>query len=164
VFPQDDAVRTDEPYARGVSNHRALLPDGYFHVIARGIPERPIYVDDDDRRLFMALVPRTVDLHRLTIHALCLMSTHYHAVVEAAVIDLSNGMRRLHGQYATRFNRRHGRFGSLFAERFVSRVIASEDYLYEACAYVLLNPVKAGLCQRVEDWPWSYSRYGVENM
>jgi putative transposase len=47
-----------------------------------------------------------------------------------------------------------------FSERFSTRVIESEDYLFDACTYVLLNPIRAGLCDRVEEWPWSYSRYG----
>ena len=52
--------------------------------------------------------------------------------------------------------------GHVFAERFGVRVIDGEERVFETCAYVLLNPVKAGLCERVEDWPWSYSRYGLD--
>ena len=162
MCPQDDAATFGGPYPREVSDHRAALPDGFFHVVARGIPERPLFVDDDDRRLFVGLLARTSELHRLTLHAVCLMTTHYHAVVEAACADLSRGMQRLHAGYALRFNRRHDRFGSLFAERFDARVIESDEYLYDACAYVLSNPVKAGLCDRIEDWPWSYTRYGLD--
>ena len=62
---------------------------------------------------------------------------------------------------AREFNRRHHRFGHLFAERFTARVIEGDEYLFDACAYVVLNPVKAGLCLQPEDWPWSYSRYGL---
>ena len=65
--------------------------------------------------------------------------------------------------YATYFNRRHGRFGHVFAGRFSARVIENEQYLYDACAYVVLNPVKAGLCDKVEDWPWSYSSFGLDS-
>jgi putative transposase len=60
------------------------------------------------------------------------------------------------------FNERYGLFGHLFADRFSARTIESEEYLYDACAYVVLNPVRAGLCDRAEDWAWSFSRYGVE--
>jgi putative transposase len=61
--------------------------------------------------------------------------------------------------YARRFNARHGLFGHVFSERFSARVIDTEEYLFDACDYVLLNPVNAGLCERVEEWPWSYSRF-----
>jgi REP element-mobilizing transposase RayT len=145
-----------------VSNHRALLPDGFFHVYARGIPEHPLYVDDEDRLVFLTLLDRVAADHRLIIHAYCLMTTHYHAVVEAACVELSRCMQRLNGAYARGFNVRHRRFGSLFAERFGTRVIDDETYLRDACAYALLNPVRAGLCDRIEQWPWSYSRYGFD--
>ena len=56
-------------------------------------------------------------------------------------------------------NRRHGRFGHVFAERFQTRLIETEDYLHDVCAYVLQNPVAAGICEAPEEWPWSYSRY-----
>ena len=90
------------------------------------------------------------------------MTTHYHLVLETSCAALSHGIHGLNGRYACWFNRRHGRFGHLFADRFTARAIASEEYLYEACAYVVLNPVKAGLCGRTEEWPWSFSSFGLD--
>lgn len=89
------------------------------------------------------------------------MTTHYHLVVEATCRELSRGVQRLNGRYAVTFNRRHDRWGHLFAERFTARVIDSDEYLFDVCTYVTLNPVKAGLCSRPEEWPWSYNRYGL---
>jgi putative transposase len=60
-----------------------------------------------------------------------------------------------------RFNTKYELFGAVFANRFSARVIESEEYLYEACSYVLLNPVRAGLCDRSDEWPWSFSRFGL---
>jgi putative transposase len=90
------------------------------------------------------------------------MGTHYHLVLDARRVDLSRGLQRLNWRYAARFDERYRLFGHVFADRFAARVIESEEYLYDACTYVLLDPVKAGLCRRAEDWPWSYSRYGIE--
>jgi hypothetical protein len=61
-------------------------------------------------------------------------------------------------RYARAFNDRYGRFGSVFAERFQCRTV-DEDGVFDRCGYVLGNPVEAGLCDRVEDWPWSCSRF-----
>jgi putative transposase len=83
------------------------------------------------------------------------MGNHYHLVVRARRVDLSNGMRRLNGVYAQGFNRRYDRRGHLFGDRFASWVIGSEEHLSAAIAYVLFNPVRAGLCARAADWPWS---------
>jgi REP element-mobilizing transposase RayT len=83
------------------------------------------------------------------------MGTHYHLVLEASRAQLSDGMRRLNGDYARRFNRRHGRRGHLFEERFSSFVLRDERHLEAAVAYVLQNPVRAGLCAQARDWQWS---------
>lgn len=141
--------------------NRSSLPDGYFHVFSRATFEPELFRDDGDRRYFLRLLASCERLHAWTCHAFCLMTTHYHLVVEARREDLSSGAERLNGRYARGFNRRYGRFGHLFAERFSVRVIESEEYLFQACSYVVLNPVQAGLCMRAEEWPWSYSRFGL---
>ena len=94
--------------------------------------------------------------------AACVLSTHYHIVVQARRVRLSQAMHWLNLRYAHYFNRRYELFGHVFAERFSTRVLDSEERLIDACRYVLLNPVNAGLCERAEDWPWSYSRYGLD--
>lgn len=142
---------------------RSNLPDGYFHVSARGVDRRtPVFRDDLDRMTFLRLARLTVPKFDWTCHALCLMGTHYHLVLEARRVDLSAGLRWLNWTYAMSFNRRHGRFGHVFADRFSAKAIESEEYLHDVCADVLLNPVRAGLCERVEDWRWSYSPHGLD--
>jgi putative transposase len=91
----------------------------------------------------------------LSFRAYCLMPNHFHLVVACDLGDLSSAMHHLNGTYAQRFNRRHERTGHLFEGRFGVRVIDDEAYLNEVCAYVLANPVRAGLCESVDDWPWS---------
>jgi putative transposase len=92
------------------------------------------------------------------VWAYCLMTTHYHLVVATPTPDLSRGMHYLNGLYAQRFNGRWDRFGHLFAERFWSRLIESEEYLGAACNYVFENPVRAGLCESASQWRWSGGR------
>jgi len=139
---------------------RTTLPDGYFHVYTRGVADTPVFADDEDRRTFLDLLLSVRRRHGWTLHTLCLMTTHYHFVLESACVRMSAGMQWLNGVYAQNFNKRHARHGHLFGGRFGSRVIEDEDYLLAACEYVLLNPVRAGLCERAADWPWSASRYG----
>jgi putative transposase len=139
---------------------RTTLPDGYFHAYSRAVYGADLFVDDVDRRLFLKLLSRTAKRCAWEVHAVCLMTTHYHVVLETSVACLSSGMQWLNGIYAQRFNRRHERFGHLFAGRYGARAIETEDYVARACDYVLLNPVRAGLCQRAAEWPWSGSRCG----
>jgi len=114
-----------------------------------------LFVDDADRLDFLRLLGSTVELLEWRCHAHCLMGTHYHLVLEASTVRLSEGMRRLNGDYARRFNRRHGRRGHLFEERFSSYVLHDEGHLEAAVEYILQNPVQAGLCRQARDWRWS---------
>ena len=143
---------------------RTSLPDGFFHVYTRGIAAAPAFPQPQDRTALLALLLKGELRFELNVFAACVLTTHYHAVVEASQAGLSSCIQWLNARYARAFNKRYGQFGHVFAERFQTRVVEGESRVFETCAYVLLNPVKAGLCERVEDWPWSYSRYGLDVM
>lgn len=140
---------------------RSSLPDGFFHVYCRGVAGSVAFPDGRDRSAFLEILWRCERRFGWRCYAACVLSTHYHLVVAARVKRLSAGLHQLNWRYARYFNRRYDRFGHVFAERFRTRAIEEEDRLFDTCEYVLLNPVKAGLCDRAEDWPWSYSRYGL---
>jgi putative transposase len=134
---------------------RSHLADGYFHATGRAVFGAALFEDDLDRIDFLHLLGSTAAVLDWRCHAHCLMGTHYHLVLEASRERLSEGMRRLNGNYARRFNKRHGRRGHLFEERFASHVIRDERHLEAAIEYVLQNPVRAGLCAEGGDWQWS---------
>jgi putative transposase len=141
---------------------RSILPEyAVFHATARGAGRIAIYREDDDRRFFLALLADAVSRFGWSFHAFCLMTNHYHLVVEAFREALSDGMQRLNGVYAQSFNGNYGRWGHLFGERFWCRPVQEED-LAATCRYVLDNPVRAGICDRSSDWPWAASRYDVD--
>ena len=83
------------------------------------------------------------------------MGNHYHALIEASRDSLSAGLHRLNGTHAQRFNKRHGRVGHLFQDRFHARVLRDDEHLAHACEYVWNNPVRAEICLEAHDWPWS---------
>jgi putative transposase len=141
---------------------RYVFPDGIFHVGTRGVDGAAIYRSDDDRRFFLRLLADVVQRHDWAVHVFCLMTNHYHLVVEALRDDLSGGFHRLNGIYAQAFNRRYARRGHLFGDRFWSGLIESDERLDATCRYVLANPVRAGLCPLASDWPWSASRHGFD--
>ena len=129
-----------------------------FHVTARGAGRLPIYRDRDDRLLFLALFLDTVERCAWITHAFCLMTNHYHLVVESGLTSLSAGLQRVNGVYAQTFNGKYKRWGHLFGERFWCRAVDEGD-LADTCLYVVANPVRAGLCEGITDWPWSACRY-----
>ena len=134
---------------------RNHLADGFFHVTARAVAGAVLFAEDLDRIDFLQLLGSTVVLFDWRCHAHCLMGTHYHLVLAAPRAQLSSGMQRLNGDYARRFNRRHGRRGHLFAERFSAYVLGDERHLNAAVEYALQNPVRAGLCGEARDWRWA---------
>jgi len=137
---------------------RSALPDGSFHVGTRGVGQMPIYRDDADRLVFLRLLALATARFEWTCHAFCLMSNHYHLVLDATRQTLSDGLQVLNGLYAQGFNGKYRRWGHVFGDRFWSRSIQEED-LERTCLYVMANPVRAGLCERMTDWPWSACRY-----
>jgi REP element-mobilizing transposase RayT len=134
---------------------RCALPEsGVYHVTARGVARSAIALDDDDRRRFLRLLAEAVEREAWHCYAFCLMPNHYHLVVDAFLTSLSRGLHRLNGSYAREFNDRHERSGHLFGNRFAAWVIRDENHLRNACAYVQHNPVRAGLCEDADEWPW----------
>jgi putative transposase len=137
---------------------RPQLPDGLYHVTTRGNRRQPIVLEDRDCELFLFLLGKVVGLLGWTVHAYCLMTNHYHLLVETPNPDISVGMQLLNGQYAQAFNRRHGYEGHLFERRFYSEVVESDWHLLEVSRYIVLNPVRAGLCRHPSEWRWSSYR------
>ena len=118
-------------------------------------------MDDEDRRLWVGLMRKAGLQAGWTTHAWCLMTTHYHLLVEVGHGDVSAAVRRLNGDYAREFNRRHDRRGHLWGERFRAWAVEHAEHFNAAIAYVLENPVRAGLVEHPDDWPWLGSRHLV---
>jgi REP element-mobilizing transposase RayT len=93
-----------------------------------------------------------------TLHADCLMSNHYHLLVETPEGNLSKGMRQLNGVYTQRFNRRHGRVGHVFQGRYKGIIVQKESYLLDLARHIVLHPVRARMVRSANDWPWSNYR------
>ena len=140
---------------------RSTLPDGLFHVTTRGNRSQRTYVDEMDYFRFEQHLAVTTQRCGWTCLAYCLMPNHYHVLLDASQVDLSNGMQRLNGWWAQRFNVRHGFEGHLFERRFRSWVAESTWHLLRGAAYIFLNPCRAGLCDHPGAWPWSSYRYTV---
>ena len=140
---------------------RNALPDrGVFHVTTNGVADCLIFLELADRDDFITLLGDVVTRFGWNLYAYCLMTTHYHVVVEGRRSDVSAGVHRLNGLYAQQFNANYERRGHLFRERFSSWLVWDVQHLERTIRYVLRNPVEAGLCARAEDWPWSWSRFG----
>jgi putative transposase len=136
---------------------RGDIPAGTYHVTHRTAGPIPMYVDDD-RTSFCALLARVIKKHRWTCRAFCLMTTHYHLLLDVEHNALQVGMQRLNGPYAQRFNARHKRSGHLRGDRYSARPVESDGHMLHALRYIARNPVEAGLCRLPSDWTWGSYR------
>jgi putative transposase len=129
-----------------------------YHVTARGNARQDIYSDDADRKAFLTLLDQVRTRYHWYVHAYCLMSNHYHLLIETCTPTLSRGMKLLNGGYSQSYNRRHRRVGHLFQGRFKAILVQKENYLLELSRYIVLNPVRARMVRRAVDWKWSSYR------
>ena len=129
-----------------------------YHVTARGNARQDIFLHDEDRAEFLNVFADVVDRFDWNCHAYCLMSNHYHLLIEIPKANLSKGMRQLNGVYTQGFNRRHGRVGHVLQGRFESILIEKESHLLELARYVVLNPVRVGMVSHARLWRWSSYR------
>jgi len=129
-----------------------------YHLTARGNARADIFVDDGDRRLLLDLLGKEITQQGWRCYAYCLMGNHYHLLVETPESNLVAGMRRFNGVYAQAFNHRHGRIGHVFQGRYQSIVVDKDGYGLELCRYIVLNPVRAHMVRRAQNWAWSSYR------
>ncbi|RUM94947.1 MAG: addiction module toxin RelE [Thiothrix sp.] len=129
-----------------------------YHLTARGNAQQSIFIHDDDRANFLQLIENVCNRHHWHCHAYCLMSNHYHLLIETQQPTLSKGMKHLNGVYTQSFNRRHKRVGHVFQGRFKGILVESDAYLLELARYIVLNPVRAQMVRAAKDWPWSSYR------
>jgi putative transposase len=137
---------------------RIEYPGALYHVTSRGDGKEPIVLADTDRQLLLDVLGAVVERFGWLCHAYCLMTNHYHLLLETPEANLSRGMRQLNGVYTQRFNRRHGRVGHVFQGRFHGVLVERESHLVELARYVVLNPVRAGMVAAAEDYRWSSLR------
>ncbi len=135
---------------------RIVFPGIAVHIIQRGNYRADCFFSDEDRAFYLfhlrKLLPRT----RCGLHAYCLMTNHVHLLATAEEGDgcakLMKGIGQLYSQYV---NKRYGRCGHLWEGRFKSCLVQSEDYVLMCYRYIELNPVRANLVSRPDQYLWS---------
>ena len=134
---------------------RVQLPGLIRHITSRGNARMRIFLDDLDYRHFMFMLGEIVERFALQCWNYCAMPNHYHLTVTPTDWNLSEAIRQLNAGYAQWWNKRHDRVGHVFQGRFKAQIVQADDYLLNVCRYVAKNPVRSGLVDRPEEWPWS---------
>ncbi|BDV44563.1 transposase [Geotalea uraniireducens] len=121
------------------------------HIICRGIERREIFTDDSDRDDFVLRMGTILAETSTRCYAWALILNHFHLLLQTGTVPVATVMRRLLTGYATKFNRRHGRHGHLFQNRYKSILCQEEPYLLELVRYIHLNPLRAGVVSSLEE-------------
>jgi REP element-mobilizing transposase RayT len=129
-----------------------------YHVTSRGNRKQLIFPTSKDGESFLEVLAGVVERYGWLCHAYCLMHNHYHLLIETPEPNLSQGMRQLNGVFTQKYNRRHDLAGHVFQGRYKAIVVEKDSHLLEVCRYVALNPVRAAMVKRPEQWRWSSYR------
>ncbi len=138
--------------ARGM---RVEVEGGLYHVITRGVDRQDIFHDERDQAKFLAMMAQQKLKLPFYLYAYCLMSNHIHLLIGRRVDDIGRIMQRLLTGYAQYYNRRYGRVGHVFQGRHRAILCQSDPYLAELVRYIHLNPVRAKMVSRAEQYPYS---------
>jgi len=127
----------------------------HYHVTARGNEQKDLFKSQRDREKFLSYLESAVARYGAVIHAYCLMSNHFHLLIETPSGNLSQIMHHINGAYTNYFNIKRKRAGHLFQSRYKAILIEADEYAKELSRYIHLNPVRVGMVTRPEEYRWS---------
>ena len=144
---------------------RNYIQSSFFHIMTQGINRNYIFDKSEDIKYYIKIMYQISDEYRIKIIAYCIMNNHAHILLETESIDeLSNYMHRINTKYARYYNRKYNRVGYVFRNRFKSEGIYNDEHLYNCINYIYNNPVKAKICNKPEDYPYSNYNKNKENI
>ena len=143
---------------REIRKVRVWHQGAIYHVMERGIRRQEIFKEKEDYQVFLLQLKKTVEKYNCLIHAYCLMTNHIHLLIETDTYPIGKTIKDLAGGYAIYFNSKYGYRGHLFEDRFKSGLVETDSYFLQSGKYIHLNPIKAGMTEKPEDYPWSSYR------
>ena len=135
---------------------RSYIKTTFFHIITQGINKSYIFENAEDIKYYINIMYKLSEEHEIKIIAYCIMNNHAHMLIETEKIkELSKYMQRLNTKYGKYYNKKYNRVGYVFRDRYKSEGIYSEEHLYNCIKYIYDNPVKAHICNKAEEYPYS---------
>lgn len=139
---------------------REISETGIYHVMMRGIDKQKIFIDDEDNERFIFTLGRYRQKSGYEIYAYCLMGNHLHLLIKEGPEPLSTSMKRIGTSYVSWYNWQYDRKGHLFQDRYKSEPVEDDSYFLTVLRYIHQNPLKVGLVDNIESYPWSsYKEY-----
>jgi putative transposase len=136
---------------------------GIYHVILRGINRQQLFLDPEDDEIFLEVLRECKALSGFKIYAYCLMGNHVHLLFRTEIEGISSVMKRVGVRFVQRINRKYGRTGHLFQDRYKSEAVSDDGYFLNLIRYIHQNPVKAGVADNAADYSYSsYNTYAAD--
>ena len=134
---------------------RIEYPNAFYHVTSRGNERKDIFKTIRDRDKFLTYLHTATERYGAAVHVYCLMSNHYHLLLETPDGNLSQIMRHINGAYTNYYNTKRNRAGHLFQGRYKAILVEADGYAAELSRYIHLNPVRARMVGEPEAYRWS---------
>lgn len=134
---------------------RIEYEDAFYHITSRGNERRKIYFTKTDYEKFLEYIAKAKEKYTIKIHGYVLMTNHYHLIIETPEANLKKTMHYINSSYTAYTNTKHKRSGHLFQGRYKGILIDKDNYLTELSRYIHLNPVRAKITEKPEDYPYS---------
>ncbi len=134
---------------------RVWYPGAIYHLMGRGNRHQKIYGDEEDFQVFISLIKAVMVKYPFDIHSFCLMTNHYHFLLETKVDEVWKIMKYLVQNYTQYYNCKYRCDGHLFQGRYRSCLVEDDAYFLHTSRYIHLNPVKANMVAHPEDYKWS---------
>ncbi|MDO5435520.1 MAG: transposase [Clostridia bacterium] len=131
---------------------------GIYHVMLRGINRQQIFYDKEDYDHFAKVLQQVRQVSGMKLHAYCMMGNHIHLLVQETEEPIETIFKRIGSAFVYWYNLKYERVGHLFQDRYRSEPVDSDTYYLTVLRYILQNPVKAGICARPEDYPYSSAK------
>ena len=138
------------------SGPRLLVENACYHIITRGNQQQAVFVLARDYKKYISNLRKYTEKYHFLLYGFCLMPNHVHLIGEPAELkNLAKFMQCLNRSYTAYFNKHYQKVGHLWQGRFISKVIAKDQYLLDCIQYVEFNPVRANIVRTAVDYPWS---------
>ncbi len=137
---------------------REKSESGIYHIITRGANRQQLFYDNEDRLLLLEVLKRLKDNIGFNVLGWCIMDNHLHLLIKEGKESISLTMKRIGVSFVKHYNLKYKTTGHLFQDRFKSESVETDEYLLTVIRYIHLNPVKAKLVKRAEEWKWSSCR------
>ena len=142
--------------------HKLIFADNFYHVTQRAPGTEKLFVEDTDYLYFLHLLKENLKKYNIDLHSFALMPNHLHLLTYLHKANLSPAMQKVLQRYAIYFNHKYKRKGHVFCGGYGCALCNSERYILTVSLYIHLNPYKAGLVSRIDDYRWSSVRLYLE--